>query len=83
MSIEDAESLRLLMPGTLREDVPEILKRAESVRRPRVVQILDETRKSHSTVGVAERIIKNLEFNCGYNGIFEALKAQRQEEVSG
>ena len=79
LSIEDAESLRLLVPGTRREDVENVLKQAESVRRPRTAQILAETRKSHSTFGVAERVIRNLEFNCGYNGIFEALKTQREE----
>ncbi|CAH0025020.1 unnamed protein product [Clonostachys rhizophaga] len=36
MGIEGAESLRLLAPGTLRQDVPGILKLAESVRKPRV-----------------------------------------------
>ena len=79
MSIEDAESLRLLAPGTSREEVPDILKLAESIRRPRTAQVLAETRKSHSTVGVAERAIKNLEFNCGYNGIREALKTRQAE----
>ncbi|KAF2786706.1 FAD/NAD(P)-binding domain-containing protein [Melanomma pulvis-pyrius CBS 109.77] len=50
MSIEDAESLRLLAPGKRREDVPDILKLAESFRRPRVAQVLGETRKIHSTI---------------------------------
>ncbi|KAF2092573.1 FAD binding domain protein [Rhizodiscina lignyota] len=77
MSIEDAESLRLLGPGTRREEVQKILELAESVRRPRTAQVLAETRKSHSTVGVAERATRNLEFNCGYNGIHEALKAHQ------
>jgi salicylate hydroxylase len=79
MSIEDAESLRLLIPGTRREDVPDILKVAESFRRPRVWRILEETRKSHSTLGVAERLLRNLDFTCGYNGIFEAVKARNGE----
>ena len=73
MSIEDAESLRLLAPGTRREDVHDILKLAESVRRPRTAQILAETRESHSDLSVAERMNKNLDFTCGYNGIHEAL----------
>ena len=51
-----------------------MLKLADSVRRPRVAYVLAETRKSHTTIGVAERAIKNLEFNCSYNGINEALK---------
>ncbi|OCL02569.1 putative 6-hydroxynicotinate 3-monooxygenase [Glonium stellatum] len=79
MSIEDAESLRLLAPGTRREDVQDILKLAETVRRPRIAQIQAETRKSHSTFGVAERVTRNLEFNCGYNGIHDALKAQQEK----
>jgi salicylate hydroxylase len=79
MSVEDAESLRLLAPGTRREDVQNILKQAESVRRPRTAHVLAETRKSHSTFGIAERVTKNLEFNCGYNGIHEALKARQAE----
>jgi salicylate hydroxylase len=80
MSIEDAESLRLLVPGTSREGVQNILKLVESVRRPRMTQVLAETRKSHSTFGVAERAVRNLEFYCSYYGIFEALQAQKKEE---
>ena len=79
MSIEDAECFRLLTPGTRREDVPDILRLADRVRRPRVAHVLAETRKSHSTIGVAERAIKNLEFNCSYNGIYEALRAHQSE----
>jgi salicylate hydroxylase len=79
MSIEDAESLRLLKQDTRSQDVPEILKLAESVRRPRVVKVLEETRKSHTALGtVAERMTRNLDFNCSYNGIFEALKDQKE-----
>lgn len=80
MSIEDAESLRLVAPGTRREDAEDILKLAESVRRPRLAQVLAETRKSHSTIGLAERVVKNLEFNCGYKGVHEALMTQQKEE---
>ena len=79
MSIEDAESFRLLAPGTRREDVPDLLKLAESVRRPRTAEVLAETRKSHSTFGIAERATRNMAFNCEYNGIHEALKARQQE----
>ena len=74
MSIEDAESLRLLAPGTRREDVPDILKLAESVRRPRTTQVMAETRKSHTTLKLAERLAMNLEFYYGYNGIRSALQ---------
>lgn len=81
MSIEDAESLRLLASGTRREDVPDIIKLAESMRRSRVAQVLTETRKSHSTFGVAERVTRNLEFNCSYNGIHEALQARQEADA--
>lgn len=81
MSIEDAESLRLLTPGARREDVPEILKLAESFRIPRVGHVQAETRKAHTTMGVAERMNKNFDFNCSYNGIFDALKPQQEAEA--
>ena len=80
MSIEDAESLRLLAPGTRRDDVQDILKLAESIRRPRASQVLADTRKSHSTLGVAENAIRNMEFNCSYNGIHEVLGLSRPAE---
>jgi salicylate hydroxylase len=79
MSIEDAESLRLLTPGTRREDVPDILKLAESVRRPRTTRVLEETRKAHTTMALAERVTMNMDFNYGYNGIHAALKAREVE----
>ncbi|KAF2653435.1 putative salicylate hydroxylase [Lophiostoma macrostomum CBS 122681] len=83
MSIEDAESLRLLETGAQRDEVPDILKLAESVRRPRVVKILEETRKSHTALGtVAERMLRNLDFNCSYNGIYQALKAKKEESTT-
>jgi len=79
MCIEDAESFRLLAPGTRSEEVQNILKKVESVRKARMVEVLAETRQSHSTTGVGERVIKNLEFNCGYQGILEAVKALERD----
>ena len=81
MSIEDAESLRLLAPRTRREDVQNILEQAESIRRPRTAQVLAETRKSHSTFGVAERATRNLAFNCGYNGILRLSRLVRGKQM--
>ena len=79
MSIEDAESLRLLSPSTRRDQVPEFIKLAESFRIPRVAHLQGETRKAHTTMGLAERVNKNLDFNCSYNGILEALKTREAE----
>jgi salicylate hydroxylase len=81
MSIEDAESLRLLTPGTRREEVPKLLKLAESFRIPRVAHVQGETRKAHTTMGLAERVNKNLDFNCSYNGILEALRNREEAEA--
>ncbi|CAG9956573.1 unnamed protein product [Clonostachys rosea f. rosea IK726] len=81
MGIEDAESLRLLAPGTLRQDVPAILKLAESVRKPRVEKVLSETRKAHSRLGVVERMARNWEFNSSYSGVEEALDAKRKDQA--
>ncbi|VUC24051.1 unnamed protein product [Clonostachys rosea] len=81
MGIEDAESLRLLVPGTPRQDVPSILKLAESVRKPRVEQVLSETRKAHSRLGVVERMARNWEFNSSYSGVEDALNARRKDEA--
>ncbi|KAF2002646.1 putative salicylate hydroxylase [Amniculicola lignicola CBS 123094] len=80
MSIEDAEALGLLAPGTRREDVPAILRVVEDVRRERVSKVLEETRKSHGNLKVADRVFANADFNYGYNGIKETLKA-RDETV--
>lgn len=74
MSVEDAEALRLLVAGTPREEVPALLKLVESFRMPRVARVADETGKANSTVGVAERVRANMEFNCGYNGIVDAVE---------
>lgn len=80
MGIEDAESLRLLAAGTRREDVPKILKLAESVRRPRAARVLEETRKSHTNLDLAEDYAETMQFNYGYKGIHEALEARQEEE---
>lgn len=85
MSIEDGESLRLLAPGTRCEEVHDILKLAEYIRRPRAKKVLAETRKAHSTAKVAENANRNddndrnMEFNYGYNGIHAALEAEKGE----
>ncbi|EME77650.1 uncharacterized protein MYCFIDRAFT_44875 [Pseudocercospora fijiensis CIRAD86] len=74
MAIEDAEAFRLLnAPGVTSEDVPEIFNTMDGVRRPRVARVLAETRKSHSTTGVAERVVQNMDFIYGYKGIHHAL----------
>ncbi|KAK7947109.1 uncharacterized protein PG986_011430 [Apiospora aurea] len=78
MSIEDAEALRLLNneagTGTVRpEDVPAILRRIESVRRPRAAGALDRVRDTQGRLTGHEKFHDKTDFFMGYNGIYAAL----------
>ncbi|KAI2470226.1 FAD binding domain protein [Annulohypoxylon bovei var. microspora] len=74
IGIEDAEAFKLLMePGVTRKDVPAILKRIESVRRPRAARVLANTRKTQRGVKGDERY-QVMDENCTYHGIFKALE---------
>ncbi|KAH8880827.1 FAD binding domain protein [Thozetella sp. PMI_491] len=78
MAIEDAESLRLFVPGTRHDDVPALLKLAGEVRRHRLAQVSDENRNANTEFSsVAERMDKNKDLYYGYGGINLALKAYR------
>ncbi|KAI1211190.1 FAD binding domain protein [Annulohypoxylon truncatum] len=78
--IEDAEAFRLLMePGVTRDDVPAILKRIDSVRRPRAARILANTRRTQRGIKGDERY-KVMDDNCTYHGIYKALEAQEGKE---
>jgi salicylate hydroxylase len=74
MSIEDADSLRLLKPGTKREDVPSVLELVEKVRLPRIRKILAQTRETHKDFTVGKALSENMKFCYGYRGVWEALK---------
>jgi salicylate hydroxylase len=72
MAIEDADSLRLLLPAMNHEEIVITLEKIDSVRRPRATQVLMDTRQQAKTVTIEERMAK-MDFNCGYSGIHEAL----------
>ncbi|KAI1772209.1 FAD binding domain protein [Hypoxylon cercidicola] len=77
VGIEDAEAFRLLMqPGVTRKDVPQILKRIESVRKPRATAILNNTRKTSRGISGEERY-RVMDENCTYDGIVKALESQK------
>ncbi|KAI0408303.1 FAD binding domain protein [Xylaria palmicola] len=79
MAIEDADGLRLLTkPGIAREDIPEILKKIESVRRPRATQVLMNTRSTSQISSAADRYAK-FDENCTYPGILKIFKQQAVE----
>ncbi|KAL7621839.1 hypothetical protein AAE478_007339 [Parahypoxylon ruwenzoriense] len=74
VGIEDAEAFRLLnQPGVSRNDVPEILRRIEKVRRPRATAVLNNTRKTSRGISGDERYLV-MDENCTYHGIFKALE---------
>ncbi|KAI0453706.1 FAD binding domain protein [Xylaria acuta] len=79
MAIEDADGLRLLtLPGVTRGSVPEILKKIESVRRPRATKVLMNTRSTSRISSPADRYA-NFDENCKYPGILNILKQQVTE----
>ncbi|KAK8099651.1 FAD binding domain protein [Apiospora kogelbergensis] len=75
MSIEDAEGFRLLNSeeGTRREDVPALLRRIESVRRPRAESAVARTRDTHARLSITESMESNADFFYSYDGICAAL----------
>ena len=73
MAIEDADSLRLLLPGMTHHEIAFTLQRIDSVRRPRATQVLMDTRQQAKDVSVEDRMAK-MDYNCGYRGIHEAIK---------
>ncbi len=80
MAIEDADGLRLLtQAGITRDSVPEVLRKIDSVRRPRATRVLMNTRSTSRISSAADRYAK-FDENCTYHGIFGVL--QKQATVS-
>lgn len=73
MAVEDADSLRLLRPGLSHAEIEAVLKQVDNVRRPRASKVLEDTRVMAKDISMEQRLA-NLDFTCGYNGVFEALK---------
>jgi salicylate hydroxylase len=73
MAVEDADSLRLLRPGLCHAEIESVLEQVDKVRRPRASRVLEDTRAMAKDITMEERLA-NLDYNCGYNGVFEALK---------
>jgi len=72
-AVEDAEGFRLfLQPGVTRDDVPNILKDFDSVRRPRASTIQNNTRKVVDK-RTAEEVTQFEKINWTYPGITEGL----------
>jgi salicylate hydroxylase len=73
MAVEDADGLRLLRPGLCHAEIESVLEQVDKVRRPRASRVLEDTRVMAKDITMEERLA-NLDYNCGYNGVFEALK---------
>ncbi|KAI1356050.1 FAD binding domain protein [Xylaria sp. FL0043] len=73
MALEDADALRLLtQPGVTWDSVPDVLKKIDSIRRPRATKVLMNTR---STSTVSDRYAK-FDEHCSYPGIFGVIQQQ-------
>lgn len=81
MSIEDAESFRLLTATVGPEDVPIILKQIDSVRRPRASEVLKDTRAISDKISL-EEVIAKMDFNMNYKGIHEAMAKAKGDSDS-
>lgn len=79
MAVEDGESFRLLASNVTRDEVPAVLEKIDSIRRPRTKQVLADTRKMVREMSIDERF-SSMNFNMSYNGIHDAIK---KSEVNG
>lgn len=75
MAIEDADSLRLLLPGMSGVEIETALQKIDSIRRPRAAKVLQDTRKQTKSTTLQERLA-TMDYNCSYNGIHEALEKE-------
>lgn len=73
MAMDDADSLRLLLTGMDEDEVKSVLAKVDAVRRPRAARALQDTRLQADEITMEERLA-NMDYNCGYNGVYEALK---------
>ncbi|KAI8656399.1 hypothetical protein NCS56_01243900 [Fusarium sp. Ph1] len=74
MAMEDAESLPLLLLGMGKDEIRSVLAKVDAVRRPRAAKVLQGTCLQADETTMEERLA-NMDYNCGYNGVYEALKA--------
>lgn len=71
MSIEDGEAFRLLMqPGITAADVPAVLNWIDELRRPRVNQVVKNTREASFGLTAEERLAR-VAINADYDGILD------------
>ncbi|CAH0055581.1 unnamed protein product [Clonostachys solani] len=75
MAIEDADSLRLLLPGMSGVEIESALQKIDSIRRPRAAKVLQDTRKQTKSTTLQERLA-TMDYNCSYKGIYEALEKE-------
>lgn len=80
MAIEDAQTFSLLGPGGTANEVPEILSKIDSIRRPRTKIVLESTRQKMANTKMADRV-KRMDFINSYDGVRCAL--DRLEERTG
>lgn len=72
MAIEDAEAFSLFGPEVTASEVPDILSKIDSIRRPRTKVVLDSTRQTMPNTKMADRV-ERMDFINSYNGIRGAM----------
>ncbi len=72
MAIEDAEAFSLFGPKTTLNDIPGILSKIDSIRRPRTTTVLETTRLTMPNTKMEDRV-RRMDFINDYNGIRRAL----------
>lgn len=77
MAVEDAEAFRLVTADTTPDQIPEILRKIDIVRRPRTTQILTGTRQTRPNITMEERMAI-MDYSNNYHGVVHAL-GQLQE----
>ncbi|KAK5044675.1 hypothetical protein LTR84_010567 [Exophiala bonariae] len=72
MAIEDAKAFTLFGPEVTANEVPDILSKIDSIRRPRTKVVLESTRQTMPNTKMADRV-ERMDFINSYNGIRRAL----------
>ncbi|KAH6973097.1 hypothetical protein BKA56DRAFT_593271 [Ilyonectria sp. MPI-CAGE-AT-0026] len=79
MGVEDGQSFWLLASNVTRDEVPAVLEKIDSTRRPKTKQVLADTRKMVREMSIDEKFSR-MDFNMSYKGIHDAI---RKSEANG
>jgi salicylate hydroxylase len=82
LAVEDADAFRLFGEGVSAADVPAVLAKIDSVRRPRATRVLENTRYTQGGNPDQAESFRRMWDSMTYGGIFEELeKVERVEKA--